>query len=491
MTETAENVFESEDFAGVPPAMKERIQEAFNEAVRERAETMRPEIESAVRAELAERVGHDMDRIIESADRMITNGLQGNFEDNKAQFTEYADGLRDTVLADERKRAALSEVALEAVGKKEAELDSQLAEVSAERAKLMEDMRKFESLKAKYRKAAGAEMSRLQEVTERVVHTALKREVDELVEDRRQHRKVMKEQRERVEEFAANETARAVGRHNHAAELLEAERDVLEKNRGEVLSEARREFLDESTERVKRVIDRALSKNIGLLRGNIQEAQQNELGREMFEAFYGIYESRIANPNMQVADRDQTIEALQRKLDESKAEIEKRDKLIENTDRSLIILEMTSTLKGTQKDLMESYLENVRTEDLDKAFKKYLPKVLENSGSPNPAVGPSGTTGMAQVGGIAASGPYAQPSQNDRIRIAESRNHAAGGGNPVHGLSVKNGDRREPLMENSQAMFGPNAGGVNGVQTDDMSQFAYLVGRVKEDGERAANGKGD
>ena len=491
MTETAENVFESEDFAGVPPEMKERIREAFDVAVRERADAMRPEIESTVRAELAERVGHDMERLIDSADRMITDNLQSNFEDNRTKFTEYADGLRDTVVADERKRTAISEMAMDAVSKKESELDSQLAAVSAERGKLMEDMRKFDGLKARYRKAAGAEMTRLQEVTERVVRTALQREVGELVEDRMNHREVMKEQRERIEEFAANETARAVGRHNHAAELLEAERSVLEKNRSEVLREARREFLEESTARVKKVIDRALRENINLLRGNIQEAQQNELGRDMFEAFYGIYETRIANPNMQVADRDQAIEALQRKLDESKAEIEKRDRIIENTDRSLIILEMTSTLKGTQKDLMESYLENVRTEDLDKAFKKYLPKVLENSGSPNPVVGPSGSTGMAPVGGIAASGPYAQPSQNDRIRIAESRNHAAGGGNPVQGLSVKNGDRREPLMENSQAMFGPNAGGANGVQTDDMSQFAYLVGRVKENGERAVNGKGD
>ena len=485
MAENAGNVFDSADFAAVPPETKSRLREAFEESVQARADALRPEIESAVRKELAERVGYDMNRVIDSAETMIKENLSANFEDNKIKFAEYADGMRDAVVADERKREALSEVTMESLRAKGKKLDEQISKVEERRAALMEDIEKFEDLKARQNAEFGAAMDTLVETAERVIAETLAKEVDELVEDRRMHQINMKESRERTEKFVAEETARATGKHERAAALLEAERESLASSRSEILGEARREFLETSTERAERIIQKTLRENIELLREDIQESKENQLGRDMFERFAAVYETRGDNPNMQMTERNNAIESLQEQLDETKQAVRERDRAIAAASRRMTILEMTSTLSGGQKDFMESLLENVPTNDLESAFKKFLPKVIENSGTPDPIISSAGATGVAPVPGIGAAGAS---RQDTRIRIAEGINHAPAA-QTAQRLSVKNGDRRESLLETSQPMFGPN---VSGAPQDDLAHLKFLVGKVTEGAERPpAARKGD
>jgi hypothetical protein len=115
------------------------------------------------------------------------------------------------------------------------------------------------------------------------------------------------------------------------------------------------------------------------LRNDIQEAKKLEFGRKVFEAFLPEYRKYFVDAN-----------ATERELQEAKTRIDTLSKKFKNVSKEKASLtrkiKMESTLSpltGKNRDVMESILKSVPTEELSESYAKYIGRVLkESKGTP-------------------------------------------------------------------------------------------------------------
>lgn len=92
--------------------------------------------------------------------------------------------------------------------------------------------------------------------------------------------------------------------------------------------------------------------------------------------------SEIAKLKKQIAQKDTELTEAQDKIAETTTLVESKDAEIriaqDKVNRGQIVSELLSPLTGDKKKLMSELLESVKTANLDKAFQKYLPAVMEN-----------------------------------------------------------------------------------------------------------------
>ena len=109
------------------------------------------------------------------------------------------------------------------------------------------------------------------------------------------------------------------------------------------------------------------------LKADLVEAQKVRFGRELFETFAKAYQTKFVDESavaLKLAEAEQSLAAVTAKLNEATS-----NKL--KMERSLKLESLLAPLAGNPRQLMETILASVETKELDKAYAKFIGRVLK------------------------------------------------------------------------------------------------------------------
>jgi predicted DNA-binding protein len=310
--------------------INEDTQVAINEAWETKLTEARESIRAELREEFAQRYEHDKAVMVEALDNMVTESLT-------SEIQEFQDEKR--ALAEDRVKFKAHMV--ESAGKFNTFMVSKLA---SEIKELREDRKTYQNSVAKL---------------EQFVIKALAEEIGEFEQDKR----AVVEARVRLVQEAKDK-----------------------------LATLQQQFVKRSSELVREAVSKNLETELTQLKEDIQSARENMFGRRIFEAFAGEFAVTHLNENREIAKLMAEIGRKEQKLQEARKAVEKAAVLVETKDREIRIIkesagredklsQLLKPLNAEKGALMRELLESVQTEKLQTAFDKYLPAVLNQSGS--------------------------------------------------------------------------------------------------------------
>jgi hypothetical protein len=312
-------------------ALSEEVRSSISEAWETKQTELREEVAAELREEFAER-----------------------YENDKAQIVEAMDTMIGEVIAKE------------------------LEEFQADKAKVAED-------RVAYRK----HMSEHANVLDEFVMETLRKEINELREDREAQDKNMAQ----LEGFVLEQLTKELNEfHEDKRSLVEAKVKLIKEGK-EAIESTKRKFIESAATKVEGILENTIKKELTTLKEDIQVAKENTFGRKIFETFAAEFMSSYLNEGTEVAKLNKSMDKLKAQLDEAnKAVAEKEVQLTESArkarieadkaERKTALNEMMAPLSKQQKEIMGALLESTKTADLQNAFNKYLPSVLKEDAKP-------------------------------------------------------------------------------------------------------------
>jgi len=312
-------------------ALSEEVRSSISEAWETKQAELREEVATELREEFAERYENDKSQIVEAMDTMI------------------------------------GEV-----------ISKELEEFKEDKAKVAED-------RVSYRK----HMSEHANVLNDFVMETLRKEINELREDREAQDKSMTQ----LEGFVLEQLTKELNEfHEDKRSLVETKVKMIKEGK-QVIEQTKRKFIETAASKVEGILENTIKNELTSLKEDIQVAKENTFGRKIFETFAAEFMSSYLNEGTEVAKLGKEMNTLKAQLDEqSKAVAEKEVQLKESTrksriatdraERKLIMNEMMNPLSKQQKEIMGALLESTQTEKLQESFNKYLPSVLKEDINP-------------------------------------------------------------------------------------------------------------
>ena len=151
-------------------------------------------------------------------------------------------------------------------------------------------------------------------------------------------------------------------------------------------------FVKQSAALVESVVTKGLTKEIGQLKEDIDQARKNDFGRKIFEAFTTEYQHSLLNEKSETSKLLRVVAEKEKQLAEAQAVISEKQALVESTQQQVaratanaarkeVMGELLNPLSKDQREIMSELLESVQTSKLRSSYDKYLPSVL-NGGAP-------------------------------------------------------------------------------------------------------------
>ena len=308
--------------------LPENVREQINEAWESKLAEAKEELSADLREEFAKKYEHDRGVLAEAADKFLTDKI-------RAELEEFAQDKRKVV---EERLAYKQKI--------------------KERTELLD---KF--------------------ITERVA-----KEIVELREDRKQSQEKFK----KLENFVLKQLAEEIQEfHKDKRELVEQKVRMVTEGK-KYLNETRKEFIKRASELIEENVDRVLRKEIEQFKDDIKAARENEFGRRVFEAFVGEFMSSYLSEGTEVKKLSRVIQEKEQELESIKEAVAEKEQLAESLQaklnatvdrmkRNKVLAELLSPLAKDKRVVMKDLLESVQTKDLEKAFNKYLPAVLNET----------------------------------------------------------------------------------------------------------------
>lgn len=311
--------------------INEETQEAIAKAWDEKLEEARQEI----RQEFAQRYAHDKSQMVEALDKMVTDRLTAEMEEFHTETKALAED-----------RVKFKKHMIESAGKFNNFLVKKLSDEITE---LREDRKTY------------------------------KNSIDKL------EKFTVKALSEEIKEFAQDKQAVVETKVRLVAEAQEK------------IAKLQKDFVTRSAKLVQESVKNHLGKELTQLKEDIQLARENMFGRKLFEAFASEFAVTHLNENREFAKLKLALEEKDRVIAESVQKVEKAQKLIESREREIAIVKesaerssalsnLLKNLNGDKAKVMAELLESVHTNQLDSAFKKYLPAVLNEKATPKKTV---------------------------------------------------------------------------------------------------------
>lgn len=347
---------------GLPVEAKEMIQEAWNEQLSE-AKTL---VEAELRAEFAQKFEYDKGVLVESMDKFLSDKI-------RAELEEFAQDKKDLVAERVKYKKGISEH-IEMLDKFVTEqIAKEIKELRSDRVKAMEGVKKLEGF-------------------------------------------MIKQLTEEIKEF-----------HSDKKALVEQKVKMIKEGKQELVK-TKRMFIKEAAEAVEKNIDAVLRKEISQYRDDITAARNNEFGRRMFETFVGEYMSSYLNEGSELKRLQKVLEAKDAEVKKLNESLAQKEALVESAKKDLSsaqklhernqkISSMTAHLSKGKQDVMKELLESVKTENLQAAFDKYLPAVLNETVAKKPSKGILSESKVEKTGDRAPSVAHDASSANDIAEI--------------------------------------------------------------------------
>lgn len=302
------------------------IVEAWESQLTEAKEQLRAEL----REEFAQRYQHDKSVMVEALDKMVTESLT-----------------------------------------------AELVEFSEEKQNLAEDRVKFKSHMTECAKKFNSFM-----VTK----------LAEEMKDLRQDREVYENSIGKLEKFVIRALAEEIQEFDtDKQDLAEAKVELIQQGKAK-LAELQQRFVSQSAKMVQETVTTLLGSEITQLKEDIRLARENMFGRRLFEAFASEFAVTHLNENKEIAKLQKRLAKMSNQISESARQVRKAKTIVESKESTIRVLKESAVRKEQIADLlkplnkeksaiMRDLLENVQTEKLQLAYDKYLPAVLNNTGS--------------------------------------------------------------------------------------------------------------
>jgi len=301
---------------------------AISEAWEAKLTETREQVRAELREEFAGRYEHDKSIMVEALDKMVTESLNAEIHEFKAEKQALAED-----------RAKFNSRMVESAGRFDNFMVTKLAEEIQE---LRSDRKNYENSIAKL---------------EQFVIKALAEEIQEFEADKRA--------------VVETKVQLVAGAKQKLAELQNA-------------------FIQRSAELVKESVTTKLESEMTQLKEDIQLARENMFGRRLFEAFASEFAVTHLNENKEVARLQAALEENKQLVAEARQIADEKAVLVESKEREIKIIKesaerketFTKLLKPLNKEkaaVMSELLESVQTDKLQSVFDKYLPAVLNNS----------------------------------------------------------------------------------------------------------------
>jgi len=278
-------------------------------------------------------------------------------------------------------------------------------------------------LREEYAQRFEVEKEALISATEKMVHESIEKELNEFMEDKKalaesrvKHEKQIKNTIKKIHEANINAlkgeiTELRVDRKTQnvalesiqklavktltkeISELREDRQSFVEKKvklvqeAEKAIAEAKKDFIKRATVVSESLIESTLRNHMKQFEEEIKEARRADFGRRLFEQFESEFLALFFKRDPEMKKLVTAITEREEKLAESKVELEKAQNLVKEEQKKARIYESRLTrerklnellkhLGKNQRSVMESLLESVKTQDLDSAYKKHIPYVL-------------------------------------------------------------------------------------------------------------------
>jgi len=307
--------------------INEEAQQQISEAWEAKLNEAREQVRAELREEFAQRYEHDKHVMVEALDRMVTEGLQAEIE-----------------------------------------------QVKAEKQSLAEDRVKFQS-----------KMKESATKFNNFMVTKLAEEIGELRKDRKMHSEGVT----KLENFVVHALAREIQEFAQDKQDVVETKVRLVREARKQLETLKARFVTESAKKMSNAVSQHLKGELSQLKEDIKVARENNFGRRIFEAYASEFGATHLNEKAEVRKLHDTIAAKDAKLAEAIKFVEKAQVLVESKEREMRILkesnqreaaleELLAPLNKEKAEVMRNLLESVQTSRLSSAFEKYLPAVLED-----------------------------------------------------------------------------------------------------------------
>jgi len=124
------------------------------------------------------------------------------------------------------------------------------------------------------------------------------------------------------------------------------------------------------------------------LREDIEEARKLEFGRKLYEAFTEEYRRNFIDEDSVEAELRET----QEQLDALKSKLEKESNEKNTFARQIKMEKVLKPLSGTNREVMETILSTIATEQLEEGYKTFIGRVLKENVTDKKSNGKSGTS---------------------------------------------------------------------------------------------------
>ena len=379
------------------PELKEQLQEAFNSKV----EAMRAEVEESVRAELANRYEHDKSQLVEAMDRMLSDVIRVH-EEAKAEEISKLKETRSKVEETHRSNKAA--------------FRKQIAQMADTSGKLInESLTKEISALRDQRLAITGKAERLAEDVASVK--------DRMAENHAKHL-------DKINGFITKQLTKEIMEFSQDKRALVEQRVKLASEAKQKIAETQKAFIREAAKKVEETVNYTLSREMKQLHEDLERQRQNSFGRRIFEAVAAEFQTSYLAEGTEMRKLQKVLEAKESEIAAVQAEVEAAEvKLNEShqareaaerkialaearAERTKIMSELMSNLRGDKRSVMESMLETTRTSQLRASFNKLLPVVL-NEGSRK--VAPTGKKVLAENAGVKAASTTVTGDRGGRV----------------------------------------------------------------------------
>lgn len=351
----------------LPEELVASLEEAFNARVAEKVSEAREEAEKSVREELAQRYEHDKDALVEAMDRAITDVVK-HYETEKAQEIT---SLRE---AQEKFHAGLKEAKASYKSKLKEHLASSNEFIARNLSEEVKGMRSARKGLAETRVRAAQELAEFKA---------------KLSEAHNSHVK-------KIDEFVVNQVSKELNEFDQDRRALVETRAKLISESRKKLSEVQQRFVKESAEKLDRFVSGQVATEMKQLHEDLERNRENQFGRRLFEAMAAEFSASYYSDGTEARKVQSVLESVQAELDATKKKLaenatateqaQRKARLAEDrAQRSAVMSELLSNLRGEKRRVMEGMLESVKTPELRKSFDRLLPIALNESGSAKPA----------------------------------------------------------------------------------------------------------
>lgn len=394
---------------------KAALKEAWDSKLNEAKKELREEVEAEVRTEFKDRYENDKGRLYEAMDLMLNEAIKKYSSEMIEESIRLKDEKNKLAVAVKEARKTTESKVAENMNMLEnfvaEELRGKITSLAEEKRKLEKALVDSAKREARTKEAKKAKMSETINNLNTFVLGKLNEEIKSLraKEEELAKEKVNLEEALRKHKLSLNEETASrinkletfmIGQLKTELKEFKEEKDSLATLRVKMVKEAkdnlnktRSEFVKRAASLIEGTISSRLEIEISELKEDIRQARENDFGRKIFEAYKNDFMRSYLAEGTEVRKVENELNEVKNKLKESLETNSKQKKLMENASIRLKLTEervlRTKTLNNLlrplnkeKREIMESLLETVKTNELENSFHKYL-SVLNEEKSPS------------------------------------------------------------------------------------------------------------